>query len=240
MYRLTDLLVKRIAEAGAKSDKGVLINHWMTCFVFDLMGEISYSKSYGCLDSGEVHQAINELDKFMAAGAIFQTLPWLVRIMTSIPGAPTPMKGLQDFATASLAERKKSKIQSPDVLSYVFQGKIALTHEEEIEDTIMLQIAGSDTTKSVLIFILYHLAINPEIQSVLRKEIETLASVDLHCEELQDLPLLESVVNETLRVHPAVPSGLPRLTPPEGIQVGDTYIPGNTTVSCPTWTIQHG
>ncbi|KAJ5933489.1 hypothetical protein N7454_005818 [Penicillium verhagenii] len=105
---------------------------------------------------------------------------------------------------------------------------------------MMLQIAAGDTTLSALTYSMYRLAINPDIQLALRREIENHADVsNLEFEAIQNLPLLESVINETLRVHPAVPSGLPRLTPPEGIYVDGTYIPGNTTVSCPTWTIQH-
>ncbi|KAJ5279799.1 hypothetical protein N7478_005171 [Penicillium angulare] len=150
------------------------------------------------------------------------------------------MQGLRSFATLSLTERKAAKIESPDVLSYVFRGKKTLTPEEEIEDTMMLQIAAGDTTLSALTFCMYHLAINPEIQLALRREIENHAdATKLTFEAIQDLPLLESVINETLRVHPAVPSGLPRLVPPEGLYIEGTYIPGNTTVSCPTWTIQH-
>ncbi|KAJ5714425.1 uncharacterized protein N7483_011606 [Penicillium malachiteum] len=240
LYRVTDLMIDCIAKAGSKDDRGVLVNHWLKCFVFDMVGELGYSKSYGCLDSGKIHQGLLEVEKFLATGVLLSPLPWLVRIITSLPGLPAPMQGLTDFASLSLAERKASKVESPDVLSYVFGGKKALTPEEEIEDTMMLQIAAGDTTLSALTFCMYHLAINPEIQSALRREIETHADVaDLAFEAIQDLPLLESVINETLRVHPAVPSGLPRLTPPEGVYIDGTYIPGNTTVSCPTWTIQH-
>lgn len=43
---------------------------------------------------------------------------------------------------------------------------------------------------------------------------------------------------ETLRLKPPVPSGLSRLTPPEGIQVDGVFIPGKTVVSVPTYAIQ--
>ncbi|KAJ5641186.1 hypothetical protein N7490_005186 [Penicillium lividum] len=240
LYRLTDLMIDCITKADGKDERGVLINHWLKCFVFDMVGDLGYSKSYGCLESGKIHQGLLEVEKFLATGVLLAPLPWLVRIITSLPGLPAPMQGLKDFATLSLAERKAAKIDSPDVLSYVFRGKKTLTPEEEIEDTMMLQIAAGDTTLSALTFAMYHLAINPEIQLVLRNEIENHAdAANLAFEALQDLPLLESVINETLRVHPAVPSGMPRLTPPEGVYIEGTYIPGNTTVSCPTWTIQH-
>ncbi|KAJ5741040.1 hypothetical protein N7493_000912 [Penicillium malachiteum] len=240
VYQVTDLMIDCITKADGKDERGVLINHWLKCFVFDMVGELGYSKSYGCLDSGKIHQGLLEVENFLAAGVLLAPLPWLVRIISSLPGLPVPMQGLKDFATVSLNERKAAKIDTPDVLSSVFRDKKTLTPEEEIEDTMMLQIAAGDTTLSALTFSMYHLATNPEIQLALRKEIESHADVaNLAFQAIQNLPLLESVINETLRVHPAVPSGLPRLTPPEGVYIDGTYIPGNTTVSCPTWTIQH-
>lgn len=41
-----------------------------------------------------------------------------------------------------------------------------------------------------------------------------------------------------MRLHPAVPSGLQRVTPPQGIEIDGTYIPGNTFVKIPIHTLQ--
>ncbi|EON67962.1 hypothetical protein W97_07108 [Coniosporium apollinis CBS 100218] len=40
-----------------------------------------------------------------------------------------------------------------------------------------------------------------------------------------------------MRLHPPVPSGVQRMTPPEGLRVGDTFIPGNAIVQIPYHTI---
>jgi tryprostatin B 6-hydroxylase len=53
--------------------------------------------------------------------------------------------------------------------------------------------------------------------------------------KLQYLQHLNGVINETLRLHPPVPTAIPRLTPPEGIQIADTFVPGNITVWCPPY-----
>ena len=54
---------------------------------------------------------------------------------------------------------------------------------------------------------------------------------------LQELPHLTGLINETLRLHPPVPSGGLRDTPPEGLTLGSTYIPGNTTVLIPQYSL---
>ncbi|KAJ5322947.1 hypothetical protein N7452_011236 [Penicillium brevicompactum] len=240
LHHHTDLMASCIDKAGAKGKKGVLINHWLKCFVFDMVGDVGYSKSYNCLNSGSLHQGILDLEKSLAKAVILWPLPWLVRIINSLPGMSNPMQAPIDFAASNLGEWKVFKRnKGPDILSCVFQGKSDLTYEEEVEDTMMLQIAASNTTLAALTFAMYYLSVNPEVQMALRKEIEANADVtNIASEAIQGLPLLAGVIDETLRMHPSVPSGLPRLTPPEGLQLGGTYIPGKTTVSCPTWTIQ--
>lgn len=56
--------------------------------------------------------------------------------------------------------------------------------------------------------------------------------------KVQALPFLDSVINETLRLKPPVIQGTPRETPPQGIRVGDRFIPGHVAVSVPTILIQ--
>jgi cytochrome P450 len=52
-------------------------------------------------------------------------------------------------------------------------------------------------------------------------------------------PVLESVINETLRLYPPVLFGSQRVTPPEGLNIGNVYIPGDMVVYMPTWQLHH-
>jgi cytochrome P450 family 628 len=54
--------------------------------------------------------------------------------------------------------------------------------------------------------------------------------------------ILDSVINEALRLQPSIPSGTERLTPPSGITLytndgSHVFIPGNTTVRIPNYTL---
>jgi tryprostatin B 6-hydroxylase len=97
----------------------------------------------------------------------------------------------------------------------------------------------SDTTASTFTFMFYHLARDTNMQEKLRKELVSLRESDrsFSFKSLQSADLLNAIINETLRLHPPVPSGALRLTPPEGIKIGETFIPGNTTVVAPSYSI---
>jgi len=100
-------------------------------------------------------------------------------------------------------------------------------------------VAGSDTSSSTLTHIFYHLAKEPQIVSRLREELAPIYAPGSETEvrDIQDAKYLNGVINEVLRLHPPVPSGLLRQTPPEGIIVGEKFIPGGVTVSAPTWSM---
>lgn len=63
------------------------------------------------------------------------------------------------------------------------------------------------------------------------------SSGDVAHKNLQYLNHLNGVINEALRLHPPIPTSLPRLTPPDGLDIGGTYVPGNVTVWCPQYAI---
>ena len=97
----------------------------------------------------------------------------------------------------------------------------------------------SDTVSITMTGILYYLMCHSEYQSKLLKEFHT-AEKDqgpLSTTQLASLPLLNGIINETLRLHYPGPSGFPRMTPPEGLHIGGTFIPGGVQVKVPIHTV---
>jgi cytochrome P450 len=110
-------------------------------------------------------------------------------------------------------------------------------------DSQLIVVAGSDSTSATLTHIIYELCRNPSHIARLREEMLALrnnhddALGDIPHKHLQYLEHLNGVIYETLRLHPPVPTALQRLTPPEGLDIAGTYIPGNTTVWCPQYAL---
>uniref|UniRef100_A0A0C4DJ21 Uncharacterized protein n=1 Tax=Fusarium oxysporum (strain Fo5176) TaxID=660025 RepID=A0A0C4DJ21_FUSOF len=80
---------------------------------------------------------------------------------------------------------------------------------------------------------------HPDVYRKLRTEVDDLLKPeDTHSHSaLAKLKYLQAVIDETMRLYPAIPSGLQRITPPQGLQISGTFIPGNMIVQTPTYTL---
>ncbi|KAI4112731.1 MAG: hypothetical protein LQ345_006158 [Seirophora villosa] len=102
-------------------------------------------------------------------------------------------------------------------------------------DAATVIVAGSDTTAPQLIFLLYLIAQNPDAADKISTELADVEPMDLNA--VSRLPHLNGVINEALRLYSAVPTAVSRQTPPQGVMLGDTWIPGDTKVIIPRWVI---
>lgn len=106
--------------------------------------------------------------------------------------------------------------------------------------TEKLTLILSDTTTSTLSSIFLELGRHPEHIAKLREELApymTDPSGEVLNEKITHLEHLNGIIDETLRLHPPVPTALQRKTPPEGIEIDGTYIPGDMTVWCPQYVL---
>lgn len=103
-----------------------------------------------------------------------------------------------------------------------------------------LIFAGTDTTSNTFSYMFYELAKSPEWQKKLHAEID--ASNFGHAgddvpdySEIMKLPILDAVVHETLRFHPAAPASLPRISIGKGrtSTVDGVPIPTNVRETLP-------
>lgn len=105
-------------------------------------------------------------------------------------------------------------------------------------DSRLVIVAGSDTTAATLTHLVYHMAKDPSIVKRLREELKPHMHGDaVNNVDIQDNEYFNGCIYEVLRLHPPVPTALNRDTPPEGIEIGGTFIPGGMDVWCPQYVM---
>lgn len=62
---------------------------------------------------------------------------------------------------------------------------------------------------------------------------------EMNSQRLQNLPYMNSCIDEALRIFPPVPTGLTRTVPENGDTVAGEFLPGGVTVSCHSWAATH-
>jgi unspecific monooxygenase len=106
--------------------------------------------------------------------------------------------------------------------------------------------AGFETSAVGLTYLFWELSKHPEWQEKLRKELMTLdppikfpKSADLPpAKSIDNLPVLEAIVTETLRLHAPIPGIQPRVTPsPSCSLAGYDNIPPNTRVNAQAYSL---
>jgi cytochrome P450 len=126
-----------------------------------------------------------------------------------------------------------------------------LTKDELFTESMLQLIAGSDTTATALRSTMLYLLTHPRVYFALQAEIdETVKSgaagtaPDVASDAcLRNLPYLQAVVREGLRIHPPISDIVPKLVPAGGDTVtvnGRQYFfPGGTNIGYDVWGVHH-
>ncbi|RFU81803.1 cytochrome p450 [Trichoderma arundinaceum] len=99
-------------------------------------------------------------------------------------------------------------------------------------DATIAMVGGTGTGSTILSFSFYELVKDPSLQESLRAAIAPCYGKTIPGEfvfkDIDKVGWLDGFVNEILRLYPPMSTGLWRTTPPEGIILDGTFIPGNT------------
>ncbi|KAK2873645.1 hypothetical protein FQN49_002198 [Arthroderma sp. PD_2] len=212
-------------------------------FSFDVMGLFVFSRSFDMLHKNEWHYIIATMRKAMKLLGLFSSVPWLAQIGLKLfngYGVIRDWHAMIKWCEDRMAEYVQKDQTTHDIASWlVADSKKRNTVEEDHHlltgDSIVAIIAGSDTVAPTMVFLFYELLRHPVQAEKLYQELQAVELMD--AKALRDLPHLNAVIKETLRLHPAVPTGGYRDTPPEGMTIGGTYIPGNTTMVAPRYVL---
>lgn len=116
------------------------------------------------------------------------------------------------------------------------KGSEELSDAEICVDAAGFQLAGSDTVAITLTFLLWCILNRPALRKELEQEVARIAGevTDAACEKL---PLLNAVIDETLRLHGAAPTALRRVVPAGGATLCGYRIPDTAIVATQAYSL---
>ncbi|KAH8904718.1 cytochrome P450 [Coniochaeta sp. PMI_546] len=243
-----DLLIRRLYENCGAGEKAVNMMAWYNFTTFDVIGDLAFGESFGCLDNSDYHPWVRAIFQLARVGTIMQTanhFPILKKIMLAM----IPKKAMEErqnhleFTRRKLMKRMEATEERPDLVEGLLRKKEewGLTMEKLQANSSILIIGGSETTATLLSGVTFLLLTNPDALTKLTDEVRTAfkSEDDINFNTVSNLPYMLACLDEALRMYPPVPIGLPRVVPKGGTKICGYYVPGNTIVAVHHWALYH-
>ncbi|KAK4234237.1 cytochrome P450 [Achaetomium macrosporum] len=243
-----DLLIRRLRERAEDGEKAVDMAAWYNYTAFDVIGDLAFGESFGCLDNSDYHPWVKAIFELARTGIVFQILahyPILTRLLLSL----IPAKLMEErerhmqMTLAKLKRRMQAGKERADLVEGLLKraDEWGLTLEKLQANSSILIIGGSETTATVLSGVTFLLLTNPEAMKKLTREIRGAfkSEDEIDFVSVSTLPYLLACIDEALRIYPPVPIGLPRVVPKGGASIAGNYVPEKTVVAIHQWAMYH-
>ncbi|KAF8850804.1 cytochrome P450 [Acephala macrosclerotiorum] len=240
LEEFTDTLLKRIKS---NLGKAITINELAIHYNYDVITQLAYSQSGGFVDgssSQTTNKVLSGIQNGIGVIGLLNQVLWMMILLTTFAGLGGPMKVFNDWSNQVLEDRKKREMKALDLMEQLLQNTKLDRRGNSLlfaESRVIIG-AGSDTTATALPEIFIFLAHHPEYVQKIREEMDPIFATSKYSCQVAYL-VLESVINETLRLYHPVLFGSQRVTPPQGLQIGDKWVPGDMVVYMPSWQLRH-
>lgn len=245
----------------APHELDVDLRSWTNFFTLDAMSDIGLSRSLGFLDQGSdvcmaqrkdgstyevnLREALYptarkqslivwNYDWYPIVDKLVNVIPFFKRMDRSAENWGNIVWGL----SSARLKRYEAGEQLEDFFQALMEDKNGRPNNLEMgeiaaEVNIMMN-AGTVTTAIAIANVIYQLIKNPGCMEKLRNEVDAVLEPDelvAPYEKVRHLPYLRACLDESLRLFPPTPHGLPREVPPEGMNIMGEWVPGGTSVS---------
>ncbi|KAG1780532.1 cytochrome P450 [Suillus placidus] len=214
-------------ESSKDGNAIIEVQNWMNHVSLDTIGIAGFSHDFGSLDGKhasvtEVFDSFGNSPQASALHRVFFLLGSAFPIIAKIPTKRTKLsKKLNvtmgeisnDLLLRSRREKDVNVKEAEEEKSIIgllikAEGQEAELHmpeEEVIAQMKVLLLAGYETTSVSLTWALIELSRHPDVQTKLREELLAFGADPTYDQLKANLPYLDAVVHEILRLHPAVP-----------------------------------
>lgn len=260
-----ELALQRIKQDATGSKQGADVLKWWTLLATDVIAHLSFGESFNMLELGQVRlPPLRSVTLFYWTLTIEQQTPYIDALQSALLGGVlraelpiahtilryTPNKRAQQIATAddvvyeygahAIRNMRSGNGNALNLFGQMLaasdsEEKVSLTDKDVREEAGNLIVAGSDTTAVTLSYLVWAVLKHPDLQAQLEEEVGKLSD-ELTMAELEAAPIMNSIIEETLRLYGAAPGALPRTVPSQGLNVAGFHIPAGVEVSTQAYT----
>lgn len=240
-----DLLTTRLRREAAKSPQGAVdLAKYYGYATLDIIADLTFGDSFHGLEDDNEHSWIlgfflgakfgsvrNSLSRFHPIDKIFG---WFFLRLTAEQRARS-----WSISTKMITQRldmgdlgsQRSDFITPVIGNVNEEKQKGITRKELNTNCLAVVIAGCQLPTVALATASYSLLRYPHTLKKLTHEIRSTFESDKHINisSTQNLPYLNAVINEALRIHHPTPVNLPRTVPAQGQTIDGHFIPGNVS-----------
>lgn len=195
------------------------------------------SMIYETVKAGAMEQATR---RFSTAGSLTQRM--LLKLVPA-KGRWFRAEHLRRSREKCNARLENGNSNHRDFIWYILKQreKHDLRKDEVVVNSALFIVAGSETTANLLSGLFARLIWNPDKYKILCDEIRSAFKdeSEINDEALKKLTYMNACIEEGLRIHPPVPTGLLRTVPKGGDTIDGMWVPGGTSVAVSAWAAAH-
>jgi aspirochlorine biosynthesis cytochrome P450 monooxygenase len=215
---------------------------------FDIIGDLTFGHSFGCLESESLHPFVALLPPAARTMTYLLALKHApVIIYRAVVAAAMPFLNARrehaEFTNKRIKVRLATVSDRRDFITPILKANDnkGMSYPELESSINLLVTAGSETLATFFSGAAFFLSQNPAVMERLRREVQQSFAdpKEVTMVAVQDLPYLNAVIAETLRIYPPAALSLGRIVPHGGAVICGTHVPAGTGVGVTSWAATH-
>jgi averantin hydroxylase len=235
------MLIQGLKEVAEKDEYTDILS-WYNWTTFDVIGDLAFGASFGCLENKAKHPWIQAIEVHFKSSAVISAckrygLQFLVPVLM-----PKKLKAMRAsnlrHNERQIEERIKLGTGRGDFWDNVieksdFEKGIGMSKPEMVANASVIVLAGSETTATLLAGTTYLLLKHPEIYKKLNEEVRTAfkSEDEINFMSVGRLEYMLAVLDEAMRVYTPVPNMGNRVVPACGATIEGKWVPGGVCIS---------